>query len=121
MPPFEPLLSGDRVLTFVVGLLVGGLALYVAGRYLTGERDYGNAVLTALFGTLAWAILSSVPLLGTVLALAAWVAVIRWRYPGGWMRAVTVGAASWAVAVVVLAALSLIGVGGIDVLGVPGT
>lgn len=119
--PFEPLLLGDRLLTFVVGLLLGGLALFVAGRYLTGEGDYGNAVLTALFGAFAWTVLASVPVLGTALALVAWVAVIRWRYPGGWFRAATVGVAAWAVAVVVLAALSLVGVGGVDALGVPGT
>lgn len=119
--PFEPLLAGDRPLSFAIGLLVGGLALFVAGRYLTGEGDYGNALLTALVGTLAWAVLASVPLLGTALALVAWVAVIRWRYPGGWVRAATIGAAAWAVAVVGIAALSLVGIGGVEALSVPGT
>jgi hypothetical protein len=60
---------------------------------------------------------------GSVLALVGWVAVIRWRYPGGWIKAGVTGAAAWAAwaaAVVALAALELVEIGSVPALGVPG-
>ncbi|MCG1003328.1 MULTISPECIES: hypothetical protein [Halobacterium] len=111
---------GDSVVVFAGSLLVGGVAIHVAANYVAGAGEYGDAVLTALFGAVAWALLDGVPLVGGLLALVAWVAVIKWRYPVGWTRAGIIGVAAWAVATVVLAALALLGVGSLGALGVPG-
>lgn len=111
---------GDRLLGVLLGLLVGGLALFVAGRFVSGGRSYGHAVLTAVIGAVAWAMLSPLPLLGPVVALAAWVTILKWRYPVGWLRAAGIGAAAWVVAVVVTAALELLGVRTVGVVGIPG-
>ncbi|MFC7046752.1 hypothetical protein ACFQH6_16265 [Halobacteriaceae archaeon GCM10025711] len=137
MPPHGPTASffaglpGDGVFIFVVGLLVGGLGIYAGARTVTGRtydwrhrdvrrsRTFGYAVVTALVGTLAWAVLSLVPVVGSLAALVAWVAVIRWRYEVGWLRAGAIGAAAWAASVVVVAALELVGVG-VSAVGVPG-
>lgn len=113
--------SIDHPVALIGSLLVGGLAFAVAAKYVTGDGDYANAVLTAALGALAWALLAPIPWLGLPLALVAWVAVINWRYPGGWFRAAGIGVGAWAAAVLVLAALSLVGVHAFDAFGVPGT
>jgi len=64
-------------------------------------RDYGHAVLTALLGALVWALLEPIPLLGGLLAIVAWVAVVKWRYRLGWIGSIAIGIAAWAAAVVV--------------------
>ena len=111
---------GERLLGFALGLLVGGLALFVSSRFLADVKGYDHAVLTALLGALVWALLSPIPLLGPVIALLGWVAILKWRYPVGWVRAAAVGAAAWAVAVVFVAALGLVGIDAISAVGVPG-
>lgn len=124
VPPFAPPLGlEDRLVTFAASLLVGAAAIHAAAAAIAvaDGRGYANAVLTALAGALVWALLDPIPLLGGLLALVAWVGVIRWRYSGGWLRSAVVGVAAWAAAVVALAALELLGVGGVSALGVPGT
>ncbi|MEA5386974.1 hypothetical protein VB779_07800 [Haloarculaceae archaeon H-GB11] len=108
------------MLTFAGGLLVGAFAIHVAGRYVTEFGEFEDALLTALFGAIAWALVGWVPLVGTLLALAAWVGVIKYRYPVGWGRALLVGGGAWAVAVVVVAAFGLVGLD-LSAFGVPGT
>ncbi|MFB6183573.1 MAG: hypothetical protein ABEI96_03375 [Haloarculaceae archaeon] len=114
---------GTELVTFAGGLLVGGFAIHAAARYLAAPSDpvgnYADGVLTALFGALAWALVSWVPLLGPLLALVAWVGVIKWRYPVGWIRATVVAGGAWAVAVVVVALFGLFGLD-VSALGVPG-
>lgn len=120
---FDPL---DGVVVFAVSLLIGGGAIHVAAKHVIARGEPGgltfeHAVVTALLGAVAWALLSWIPLFGSLFGLVGWVAVIRWRYPGGWVKAGVTGAAAWAGAVVALAALELIGLGSVSALGVPGT
>lgn len=123
MPPFPPTPGfEDRLVTFAASLLVGAGAIH-AGAAAVGVADargYAHAVLTALVGALVWALLDPIPLLGGLLALVAWIGVIRWRYAGGWLRSAVVGVVAWVAAVVALAALELVGVGAVSALGVPG-
>ena len=113
-------LIGSAV-TFVVGLLVGGLAIFVGAAVVTGTRDYGHAVFTALFGAIIWGLaaffLSWVPLIGEFFPLLAWVWVIRGRYEASWVHAGIIGFVAWASAVLVLAVLPFAGV--TDAVGVP--
>ena len=116
----------DGVVVFAVSLLIGAAAIHVASSYAVhrdqpGRLNFEHALLTALLGAVVWALLEWVPLVGALLALVGWIAVIRWRYPGGWVEAAVTGAAAWAAAVVVLAALELVGIGAVSALGVPGT
>ena len=112
-------LIGSAV-TFVVGLLVGGLAIFVAAAVVTGTRDYGHAVFTALFGAIVWALaalfLSWLPLVGDFMPLIAWVWLIRRRYGVSWVHAGIIGFVAWASAVLVLSVLPFAGV---DAVGVP--
>jgi hypothetical protein len=110
----------DRLVVFAVSLLVGGVAIHAAATQVGAAGEYGDAVLTALLGAIVWSLVDGVPFVGGLLALVAWVAVLKWRYPVGWLRASLVGVGAWAVATVVIAALALVGVGSLDALGVPG-
>jgi hypothetical protein len=112
------------LIAFVVSLLVGGFGIYVGGRLLAGERDYEHAVWTALVGAVVWAIASLllgwIPVLGPVVALGAWVAVIDARYAGGWFTAIAIGVVAWLASIGALYVLASLGVRGLDAVGVPG-
>lgn len=114
----------DSLVVFVVGLLIGGLGIYVGGRFLTGVDSYEHAVFTAAIGALVWALTSFflgwIPLLGPVLTLLAYLWVINRRYPGGWVRAGGIALVAWAVVLVVLWALAALDVTTFSAVGVPG-
>lgn len=111
----------DSLVSFVVSLLVGGVSLFVAAQVLTRGRgrDVEYAVWTALVGALVWAVLSWVPVVGSLLALVGWVLVVAWRYPGGVVRAVLIGVLAYLVAGVLLALLAEVGVNVSGVVGIP--
>jgi len=107
------------LLLFVISLLVGGLGIYVGARVITGVEDYSHAVITAIVGAIAWAVLSWIPLVGGLLALLAYVAVINWRYRGGWVNAILIALVAWVATAIVVFVLGAVGVPvtGIGVLG----
>ncbi|MWV64534.1 hypothetical protein GRS48_06805 [Halorubrum sp. JWXQ-INN 858] len=111
------------LVAFVVGLLVGGLAIFIAASVVTGTRDYGHAVFTALVGAIVWGLsdllLSWVPIVGEFIPLVAWVWVIRARYDTSWVNAAIVGFVAWGAAILVLTVLGSMGVS--DAIGVPFT
>jgi hypothetical protein len=80
-----------------VSVLLGGVAIHVGALVASDAQGYAHAVLTALVGAVVWALLEPVPLIGGLLALVAWVGVVRWRYPGGWLRAGATGVDGFAV------------------------
>jgi len=108
------------IVSFVVALLVGGLGIYVSGRVVADVDDYSHAVVTALIGAVAWAVGSLIPVVGSLVALIAWVWVIKWRYPGGWPTAAIMGVVAWAAALAVIFVLNGVLDLGITALGVPG-
>ncbi|MDZ7729824.1 MAG: hypothetical protein U5K37_00615 [Natrialbaceae archaeon] len=109
------------LVAFIVALLVGGLAIYISARIVADEDEYSHAVITALIGAIAWAVTAWIPLIGPLIALVVWVAVINWRYPGGWVDAVVIGLVAWIAALVILFVLNSILGFGIGAFGVPGT
>ena len=108
------------VVTFLVALLVGGLAIYLGAGLVVGSDDYGHAVVTALLGAIVWALTSWIPLVGLLVALVVWVGVVNWRYPGGWGDAAVIGVVAWLSALVILFVLNAILGLGVRALGVPG-
>lgn len=107
------------LILFVVSLLVGGLGIYVGARVVAGVEDYSHALVTAVIGAVAWAVLSWVPLVGGLLALVAYVWVINWRYKGGWANAILIALVAWIATAVVVFVLGVLNVPvtGIGVLG----
>jgi hypothetical protein len=108
------------IVSFVVALLVGGLAIYLSARVVVDVDDYGHAVVTALLGALGWALTSWIPLVGSLVALVVWVGVINWRYPGGWVKAGIIGLGAWVAALGVLFVVNAVFGLGVGAFGVPG-
>ena len=113
-----PVVGG--LVSFLVALLIGGLAICISARVGVDVDDYSHAVITAVLGAVGWALTSWIPLVGPVIALVVWVGVIKWRYPGGWVKAAIIGVGAWLSALLILVVLnSVLGLG-IGAFGVPG-
>ncbi|GAB3671125.1 hypothetical protein [Halopiger thermotolerans] len=112
------------VVVFLASLCIGALGIYVGARVVVGAAGYGRAIVTALIGAIVWALVGFfigwVPLLGPILALLAYVAVIYGRYPGGWTAAGMIGLVGWVTVLVVLHVLAGFGITGFNAVGVPG-
>jgi hypothetical protein len=113
----------DTLVSFIVGLLVGALAIHLAAIAIVGASDYEQALVTAAIAAFAWALTSAlvgwVPLVGPLVVLLVYVAVINFRYPGGWLKAAGIGLVAWVASLLVLTLLNIVGLG-VDVVGVPG-
>lgn len=113
----------DSLVSFVVGLLVGALAIHLAAVVIVGSSSYEQALVTAAIASFAWALTSVlvgwVPLVGPLLVLFVYVAVINARYPGGWVTAAGIGLVAWVASLLVLTLLGAVGIG-VPVVGVPG-
>lgn len=114
----------DSIVIVLISLLIGGLGITVGARLVIDDSaGFGYAFITAAIGAIVWAILSFfvgwIPLIGPLLMLIIWIGVINWRYPGGWVTAAGVGFVAWLAAVIVLYVLSLVGIVGIEALGIP--
>lgn len=108
------------IVAFLVALLVGGLAIYVAASLVVDVEDYSHAVVTALLGAIAWALTVWIPAIGPLIALIAWVWVINWRYPGDWIEAAAIGIVAWLAALAIIFVLDAILQLGVGAFGVPG-
>jgi hypothetical protein len=112
------------IVVFLVSLLIGALGIYAGARIIVGRTSYDHAIVTALIGAIVWAIVGFVvgwiPLVGPLLALLAYVAVINWRYPGDWTAAAMIGLVAWVTVLIALYALAALGITGFEALGVPG-
>ncbi|MDF9744910.1 hypothetical protein [Natrinema salsiterrestre] len=111
-------------IVFVVSLLIGALGIYAGARVIVGRADYDHAIVTALIGAIVWAIVGFlvgwVPLVGPLIALIAYVAVINWRYPGDWTAAAMIGLVAWVTVLIALYVLAALGITAFDAVGVPG-
>lgn len=109
---------------FLVSLLIGALGVYIGARIIVGAGDYDHAIVTALIGAIVWAVVGFfvgwIPLLGPLLALLAYIAVINFRYPGDWTAAAMIGIVAWVTVLIVLYVLAAVGITGFDAVGVPG-
>lgn len=114
----------DTIIVFLVSLLIGAAAIYVGARIIVGESDFTYAIISALIASIVWSVVAFffgwIPLLGPLLALIAYVGVINWRYPGGWIRAGGIALIAWVTSVVILYLLSMVGLIAPDAIGVVG-
>jgi hypothetical protein len=114
------------VVTFVVGLLVGGVGIYAGARLVVGKGDFWTAVWTAVFGALGWVVVALlfgwIPFLGglieTVLGLAVYLVIVSVQYDVDWTEAAAISVVAW---VAVLVATFFLGslLGPRGVVGVP--
>lgn len=110
----------DLIIGFVVSLLIGAFGIYVGASVITDIQDYEYAIITALVGSLVWWLVAAiVPLVGSILALVAWIYIINVRYPGGWGNAIGIGLVAYVTTWVVLYALQMFDIITAGALGVP--
>lgn len=115
----------ESLVVFVVSLLIGALGIFVGASVITGESDYTYALVTALIASIVWVVIAFflgwIPLLGPLLALLAYVAVINFRYSGGFIDAIGIALVAWIASIIVLYLLAFLGVTSFEAAGVPGT
>ncbi|WP_276257042.1 hypothetical protein [Halomontanus rarus] len=115
----------DSIVVFVVSLLIGALGIYVGASLIVDSDDYTYAIVTALIGAIVWGVvgffLGWIPLLGPILVFIAYLTVINWRYPGGWVEALAITLVAWLSVLVVLYILAFVGLTAFEAAGVPGT
>lgn len=115
----------SAVFVFLVSLLIGTAAIHLGAQVIV-DRDTGfvRAGITALIGAIAYTLVGFfigwIPLLGPILMLIAWIGVINWQYPGGWGTAIGIGFIAWIVAILILFALTSLGIVTPEALGIPG-
>lgn len=114
----------DSLVVFVVGLLVGSLAIYLGAKIIADVDDFIYAIGTALIATILWTIVAFlfgwIPLLGPLLALVVYIGVLNYRYPGSWATAIGIALIAWISSLVILYVLSLFGVTTLEAIGVAG-
>jgi len=112
------------LVTFVVGVLVGGIGIYVGAELVGGGSSYEKAVTAAIFGSLVWALVGTffgwIPLLGPALTFVAYLGVLNVMYDGGWVEAAAIAVVAWLTLVVVFTVLGPLGLGVFSGVGVPG-
>ena len=115
----------DSLVVFVVSLLIGALGIHLGASVIVDVSDYTYAVVTALIGAIVWSVVGFffgwIPFLGPAIVLLAYLAIIKRRYPGGWIDAIGITLVAWIAVVVVLSLLALAEVTTFDAVGVPGT
>ncbi|WP_247728460.1 hypothetical protein [Halovivax limisalsi] len=114
----------DSLIVFAISLLIGALGIYLGAKVIVDVEDYTYAIVTALIGAIVWAVvgffLGWIPLLGPALVLLSYLAVVNWRYPGGWVQAATITLLAWISVLAVLYVLAVLGITGFEAAGVPG-
>ena len=115
----------SAVFVFLISLLIGMAAIHLGAQVMI-DRDTGflRAAVTALIGAVVYTLVGFfvgwIPLLGPLLMLIAWIGVINWQYPGGWGTAIGIGFIAWIIAILILFALTTLGIITPEALGIPG-
>lgn len=92
------------ILTFVVGLIVSTIIIYVVTKLFKQKERIGRAFVTAIIGTIVYSI--SYFLLGTgwiaaIIGGFVWLIALRGLYDIGWLKALVVAAIVWIAATIV--------------------
>ena len=115
---------GPTLFGFVASLIVVSIATYASTAVLTDASSYGHSLVTALLTSIVWFGVTyftggTFVVAGPILAIIAYVAVVNWRYPGGWGRAGTITVVAWIATFVILYVLAVLGFSSFGAPGVP--
>lgn len=86
------------LVSFLAGLIVSGLVIYLVTSFLGKKRGITTAVFAALAGSLISTVVSffiGVGLLSTLVGGIVWLMAIRHFYNIGWLRSVLVALGIW--------------------------
>jgi len=115
---------GPTLFGFVASLIVVSIATYASTAVLTDASSYGHSLVTALLTSIVWFGVTyftggTFVVAGPILAIIAYVAVVDWRYPGGWGRAGAITVVTWIATFVILYVLAALGFSSFGAPGVP--
>lgn len=114
----------ETIIGFVVSLIIGAVGIYLGASYLTDVEDYAYAIGTALIASIVWFVvaffLGELAFIGTILALIIYIAIINYRYPGGWSEAIGIALIAWIASIVILYILAIVNITSFSAVGVPG-
>jgi len=101
------------VAEIVVGVIIVAPALWLAGKIITGKEKFSHAIFIVVLGVVANAILGIFVhgLLGLVVTLALWVALIRHFFETTWVKSAFVAIVATVVLAVVVVVLVALGIG----------
>ncbi|MDQ2052545.1 hypothetical protein RBH26_18970 [Natronolimnohabitans sp. A-GB9] len=115
----------DSLVVFIASLLIGALGIHIGAIVIADVSDYTYAFFTALLGAIVWSVVGFffgwIPFLGPAIVLLAYLAVVKRRYPGGWIDAAGITLVAWIAVMVVLYVLAMAEITTLDAAGVPGT
>lgn len=115
---------GPTLFGFVASLIVVSIATYASTAVLTDSSSYVHSLVTAMLTSAVWFGVTyftggTFVIAGPLLAIVAYVAIVNWRYPGGWARAGAITVLTWIATFAILYALAAIGLSSFQALGVP--
>lgn len=114
----------ESLIVFVVSLLIGAVGIYAGASLFTDVEDFTYAVVTAFIAAVIWSVvgffLGWIPFLGPLLAFLAYLAVLQYRYPGGWFRALGIALIAWVASLAILSLLAVFQITSFKAIGVAG-
>jgi L-lactate permease len=94
----------DALIFFLFGLIISTIIIYVVTKLLGEKEGVGTAILTALVGTIIYALvyyLLGEGLLAALIAGFVWLLALGGLYSMGWWRSLGVAIIVWIVAFLV--------------------
>jgi len=104
-------ISAMNLAAFIIEVIVISLVLWASGRALVGKQKakFTDAVWITVLGLIVGAAVQNViPLVGWLLALIIWLALIKHFFDTGWGRALLIALLAIIIFIVVAVALSLL-------------
>jgi len=104
-------ISATNLAAFVVEVVVISLVLWASGRALVGKQKakFTDAVWITVLGLIVGAAVQNfIPLVGWLLALIIWLALIKHFFDAGWGRALLIALLAIIIFIVIGVALSLL-------------
>jgi len=103
------------ILFYLINLIILSIVLYIAGLTVVGKRKatFGDAFKISLLGTFLGGLISGlisyfVPVLGLIVYILVWLALIKHYFETGWLGALAVAILALIVAIVLMVIISLI-------------
>jgi len=103
------------ILFYLINLIILSIILYIAGLTVVGKRKatFGDAFKISLLGTFLGSLISGlisyfVPVLGLIVYILVWLALIKHYFETGWLGALAVAILALIVAIVLMVLISLI-------------
>ena len=103
------------IAVFLVQILIISFVIYIAGLMVVGGRKatFGDAFKISLLGTILGVLVAAavsffIPLIGLIVYILIWLALIKQYFETGWLNAIAIGILAIIVALVLLIIVGLI-------------